>query len=92
MLHQNQNDQRPIVYIVVVEYISSVEMLRFVIICHYPGGPHVAAPRGNAPTFLICYNKNLPIQYHFHLCFASTKRLWFCVQCILAAGSWSLTL
>ena len=43
MLHQNQNDQRPIVYIVVVEYISSVEMLRFVIVCHYPGGPHVAA-------------------------------------------------
>jgi len=33
MLHQNQSDQRPIVYIVVVEYISLAKMLRFVIIC-----------------------------------------------------------
>jgi len=30
-------------YTYIVEYISRAKMLRFVLICNYPGQPHVAA-------------------------------------------------
>ena len=53
MSNQDQNDERPIPHI--VQYISSAEMLQFLIICidlicNYLGRLYVAAARSRAPT------------------------------------------